>query len=153
MTDTVKNAFIDELKAMKDRMEELFLSSFDTGRGEADEEMDSVGWMPAADIVDTEKEIIYLIDLPGVLEDDLRVECKSDRLWVSGKKREDAPESEALALAERPKGPFSRDFKLPCPVLDDQIQAELRKGVLRITVPKECSQAGRTQKIFVRGED
>lgn len=153
VVDTTKNAFIDELKAMKNRMEELFLNSFETGQSEAGEEMDSVGWMPAVDVVDAEKEIIYMLDLPGVLEDDLRVECKSDRLWVSGKKREDVPVSEALLLAERPRGPFSRVFKLPCPVLSDQIQAELKKGVLRIVVPKECSSASRTRKIVVRGED
>lgn len=153
MADTAKNAFIDELKAMKSRMEELFLSSFEPEQSGAGEEMDSVGWMPAVDEIETEKEIIYLIDLPGVLEEDLRVECQADRVSVFGKKREDVAGNQNFILAERPRGPFSRVFGLPCPVLSDQIQAEFKKGVLRIVVPKECSMTRRTQKIHVRGDD
>lgn len=127
--------FLDELKAMKERMDNLFTSSFDTGKDEKDEPQSSEGWVPMCDIVDSGKELIYAIDLPGVMEHDIQVECKDNRLWVSGLRKRDLPEGEAFRV-ERPMGPFSRVFKFPCPVDEDGIQAEFKKGVLRIGVPK-----------------
>ena len=151
MADRTKSAFIEELKAMKERMEELFLSNFQTDKGEEAEQTRAGGWLPLADLVDTGKELVYILDLPGVRSEDLQVECRGDRLWVSGTRLEALPEGEAIHI-ERAFGVFSRVFKLPCLIVEEGIEAEFRKGVLRITVPKECSSTGRTQRIFVRGE-
>jgi HSP20 family protein len=152
MAGSSKNAFIDELKAMKERMEELFLRNFNVGEQEAAQDMPSADWVPLADILDTGKELVYAIDLPGVPESDLQVEFKADRLWVSGSKGNDLPEGEALRV-ERPRGGFSRIFKFPCAIEANDIRAEFKKGVLRITVPKVCSSTNNTQRIVVRGEE
>ncbi|MFZ2445895.1 MAG: Hsp20/alpha crystallin family protein [Syntrophobacteraceae bacterium] len=152
MAEGAKNSFIEELKAMKERMEELFLRNFDVKAGEAEPETPSEVWTPRADIIDTGKELIYTLDLPGVLEQDLEVECGADVLRVSGSRREDSPEGKALGT-ERPRGPFSRIFKLPCPIRPDAIQAELKKGVLRLVVPRECTTDSGAQKVFVRRDD
>jgi len=132
VAESAKNSFIEELKAMKERMEELFLRNFDVQAGDPEPETPPEGWVPPADIIDTGKELIYTLDLPGVLEQDLQVECGAESLRVYGARREDAPEGETLGI-ERPHGPFLRVFKLPCPVRQDAIQAELTKGVLRLT--------------------
>lgn len=142
-----KNDFIEELKAMKDRMEELFVRNF-TGEEKERGPEESDDWVPLADIIDAGQELLYILDLPGVPEENLKVECKADRLWVSGSKREKVSGCEPI-LIERPQGGFNRVFKFPCAVEGNAIQAEFRKGVLRITVPKssptEC-----VQRIIVR---
>jgi HSP20 family protein len=143
-----KKDFLDELKAMKERMEDLFISNFDLGSTGQNKSKGSEDWVPMSDIVDSGEELIYSIDLPGVMEHDIQVECKADRLWVSGLRKNDLPEGEAFRV-ERPTGAFSRVFKFPCPVDEDGIQAEFKKGVLRISVPKS-SPGCRTHRIEVR---
>jgi HSP20 family protein len=63
-------------------------------------------------------------------------------------RRNELAEGEAIRV-ERPKGAFSRVFKFPCPVDEERIQAEFKKGVLRVTVPKS-SPGCRTHRIEVR---
>jgi len=149
---STKNPFIEELKAMKERMEELFLRNFNTEEEETDQNIPSADWVPLTDITDTEKELVYIIDLPGVLESDLQVEFKADRLWVSGSKGDDVPEGQPLRI-ERPKGSFSRIFKFPCAIEPNDIKAEFKKGVLRVTVPKVCSSTSNPQRIAVKSEE
>jgi HSP20 family protein len=147
-----KTTFIEELKAMKERMEELFLRNFDTEEQEAAQDIPAADWIPLTDITDTGKELVYVLDLPGVLDSGLQVEFKADRLWVSGSRPNDLPEGEPLRI-ERPKGAFSRIFKFPCAIEVNDIRAEFRKGVLRVTVPKVCSSSNKSQRIVVKGEE
>ena len=139
---------LDELKAMKERMEELFMSSFELGTSEKGKPQKPEDWVPMSDIVDSGNELVYSIDLPGVMEHDIQVECKADRLWVSGLRKNNLPEGEVFRV-ERPRGAFSRVFKFPCPVDKDGIQAEFKKGVLTISVPKSSPEC-RTHRIEVR---
>ncbi|MGA7491211.1 MAG: Hsp20/alpha crystallin family protein [Syntrophobacteraceae bacterium] len=148
MTGSGDKDFLDELKAMKERMEDLFMSSFEPGTGGKGKRSEPGDWVPMSDIVDSGKELIYSIDLPGVMEHDIQVECKADRLWVSGLRKIDLPKGEAFRV-ERPRGAFSRVFKFPCPVDEDGIQAEFKKGVLTISVPKSSPEC-RTHRIEVR---
>ncbi len=142
-----KNEFIEELKAMKERMDELFQRNFNADANQYSTEREEE-WLPVADIVDTGTDLVYVLDLPGVLEEDLQVECKDNRLWISGRKGGGIPDGTQIHI-ERPRGPFSRIFKFPCPVVEGGIGAEFKKGVLRITVPKRSSNS-QPQKIAVR---
>jgi HSP20 family protein len=146
--ETGRKDFLDELKAMKERMEDIFTRSFDSGVDRQDRTRKEDDWVPLSDIVDSGKELVYCLDLPGVMEHDIEVECKDDRLWISGLRKNDLPEGESIRV-ERPKGSFSRVFKFPCPVDEDAIQAEFKKGVLRISVPK-TSPGCRARRIEVR---
>jgi HSP20 family protein len=146
--ETGRKDFLDELKAMKERMEDLFTRSFTP---EADPQQKSRGkgeWVPVSDIVDAGDELVYTLDLPGVMEYDIQVECRDDRLWISGLRKDNVTEGESIRV-ERPQGPFSRVFKFPCPVNEEAIQAECKKGVLRISVPKS-SPGCRARRIEVR---
>jgi len=137
--------FLDELKAMKERMDDLFTSNFNDVK---DEPQSSEDWVPMSDIVDSGKELVYSMDLPGVVENEIQVECKDGRLWVSGLRKSDLPEGEVFRV-ERRTGAFSRVFKFPCPVDEEGIHAEFKKGVLRICVPKS-SPGCRSHRIEVR---
>lgn len=148
MAETGRKDFLDQLNAMKERMDDLFVRNIDLGAARKDEPQNSEDWVPLSDIVDSGKRLIYLIDLPGVMEHDIQVECKADRLWISGLRKNDLPEGQTIRV-ERDRGAFSRVFKFPCPVHEDEIQAEFKKGVLRISVPK-ISPGCRTHRIEVR---
>jgi HSP20 family molecular chaperone IbpA len=146
VAETGKKDLLDELKAMKERMEDLFVLNFNQGL--KDKPQRTEDWVPMSDIIDSGKELVYSIDLPGVMEHDIQVECKADRLWVSGLRKNDLPQGEAVRV-ERLMGAFSRVFKFPCPVDEDGIRAEFKKGVLTISVPKS-SPGCRTHRIEVR---
>ena len=149
MADTGKKDFLSELRAMKERMDDLFMHSFDPAAGHRDKAPESSeDWVPMSDIVDSSDELVYVIDLPGVMEDDIQVECKADRLWISGLRKRDLPEGQTIRV-ERAMGAFSRVFKFPCPVHEEGIKAEFKKGVLRVSVPKRFPEC-RTHKIEVR---
>ena len=146
--ETGKKDWLDELKAMKERMEDIFTRSFDPGEERQDRGRREDEWVPMSDIVDSGSELVYSIDLPGVMEHDIQVECKDDRLWISGLRKSDLPDGEAIRV-ERPKGAFSRVFKFPCPVDEEAIQAAFKKGVLRVSVPKSSPEC-RARRIEVR---
>jgi HSP20 family protein len=151
VAETGKKDFLDELKAMKERMEDLFVRNFYLGAARKDKPQGSEDWVPVSDIVDSGEELVYSIDLPGVMDHDIQVECMADRLWVSGLRKNDLPEGEAVRV-ERPRGAFSRVFKFPCPVDENGVEAEFKKGVLRISVPKS-SPGCRTHRIEVREDE
>jgi len=147
-----RNTVLEELEAMRQRMEELYVRNFELQGSETGSEPVAPEWVPAADIMESEQELTFILDLPGVLDRDLQVECRADRLLVYGTRREDIPDGAELE-SERPRGTFSRIFRLPCPIQQDAISAELKRGVLRIVVPRQCSENERPQRVIVRQED
>ncbi|MGC9196676.1 MAG: Hsp20/alpha crystallin family protein [Syntrophobacteraceae bacterium] len=146
--ETGRKDFLDELKAMKERMEDLFMRSFAPEADRQEKDRDREDWVPMSDIVDSGNQLVYCLDLPGVMEYDIQVECRDDRLWISGLRKDTIEEGESIRI-ERPQGSFSRVFKFPCPVNEEAIQAEFKKGVLRISVPKS-SPGYRARRIEVR---
>ena len=150
MAGPLKRTVIDELKAMKERMEELYCASFDAPQCDPPAEREDL-WQPATDTIETESELIFLADLPGVAEENLRVECRPGRMVVQGRKDHFPPPGSARELRlERPRGEFFRVFDLPPGLLEDGVKAELKSGVLRITIPKDPAAHGsRPQKIIV----
>ncbi len=79
--ETGKKDFLDELKAMKERMEDIFTRSFDPGADRQERGRKEDEWVPMSDIVDSGTALVYSLDLPGVMEHDIQVECKDDRLY------------------------------------------------------------------------
>ena len=71
-------------------------------------------------------------------EKDLSISVTGNRLTISGeRKAEETREDESYYMFERAHGAFSRTFNLPDDVRAEQVQAELRNGVLFLTLPKK----------------
>jgi HSP20 family protein len=92
---------------------------------------------PAFDIKETKDAYIFKADVPGVKESDLEVMVSGNRLTVSGK-REDTKEEKGdrYYAYERSYGSFTRAFTLPEGVDTGSCQADLKDGVLTLTVQK-----------------
>ena len=94
-------------------------------------------WVPPLDAWETEDEIVYAFDLPGVAEDKISVELEDDMLTVSAEReRVQQAEGDGLARYERRYGTFSRTIGLPHGVGDADIQASYKDGVLELHVRK-----------------
>jgi HSP20 family protein len=124
-----------ELAALQNDMGRL-MSTF-LGEGQVNGENAERTWMPAVDVWETENELVYAFDLPGIPEDKISVEYDEGALTVSGEReRTQKTEGERFYRYERRFGSFSRTVGLPQGVTEDGIKADYRNGVLEIHVPK-----------------
>jgi HSP20 family protein len=96
------------------------------------------GFVPSFDVSETKDAYLICADLPGVKEEDLEVSMTENRLQVSGRRDEqrEQDEGERYYTYERSFGAFTRSFVLPPGADADNIHAELKDGVLRVTVGK-----------------
>ena len=92
-------------------------------------------WSPAVEIAEEDKYFAVSVDVPGVKREDIELEVKDNRLFVSGE-RKASLEKEKVLRSERRYGKFSRIFTLPQDVNTDAIEARFEEGVLTVTVPK-----------------
>ena len=94
-------------------------------------------FIPAFEVKETKDAFIFKADLPGVEEKDIEVTLTGDRIVVNGKREsEKREESDRFYTYERSYGSFSRAFTLPEGVNPEAVNAELKNGVLMISVPK-----------------
>jgi HSP20 family protein len=97
----------------------------------------SQSWVPALDVYETENEVVYSFDLPGIPEDKITIEVSDGTLTVSAEREQvDEVEEDRYYRFERRFGTFSRAVGLPQSVKEDQISAAYRDGVLEVRVPK-----------------
>lgn len=94
-------------------------------------------WTPSADISEDKKEYLLRMDIPGMEKKDIKVNFQNGRITVTGdRKVEDTEEKKDYIRKERYEGSFYRSFTLPEAVKEDEIDANFKNGVLRITIPK-----------------
>jgi len=110
-----------------------FLTLFGAGRGAVKGE----AWAPAMDVWETDEEIVYAFDLPGIPKDGVTIEFDHGVLSVSAEReRSQEVSADRLYRFERRYGSFSRAIGLPQGVSADEISARCDNGVLEVHVKK-----------------
>ena len=105
------------------------------------------GWAPAVDLYETAEQYRIAVELPGLTRDDFQIQVQDGKLLLRGQRKARQAEGEQFHRVERGHGQFARTFTLPHPIDEKDITADLRAGVLTITIPKAAPQA---HKIDVR---
>jgi HSP20 family protein len=109
-------------------------------------------WVPPVDVWETDNEIVYAFDLPGIPEDKISVELHDDTLTVTGEREQKDERSEdGFYRYERRFGSFSRTLGVPQGVSDDAIKADYKNGVLEIRVAKP--EVTKPRRIQIGGTD
>ena len=135
-----------ELAAMQNDMSR-FMNGLLEGNGRTTQ-----NWVPALDVWETEDELVYAFDLPGIPEDKIEVELQEGALTVSAdRERTEQVENDRFYRFERRFGTFSRTIGLPQDVTDEHVLAEYRNGVLEIHVRKPEERKPRRVQIGVGG--
>jgi HSP20 family protein len=94
-------------------------------------------WVPALDVWETESDVVYAFDLPGIPEEKISVEFEEGVLTVSAEReRAEQTDGERFYRFERRFGSFTRTIGLPQGVKDEDISASYRDGVLEVHVRK-----------------
>jgi HSP20 family protein len=120
-----------ELAALQNEMSRFMGSAFGEGNGQ------QRAWVPAVDVWETDKEVVYAFDVPGIPEDKISIEFEDNALTVSGEReRTKEISDERFYRFERHFGTFSRTIGLPQNVSEDQIKADYKDGVLEVRVAK-----------------
>lgn len=92
---------------------------------------------PAADIYETDGELVVELEVPGFDEKELEIEVRDHTLSVTGEREELTEKKEkTLRLRERLEKRFERRFELPMEADGEHVTAEYTKGVLTVHVPK-----------------
>lgn len=91
---------------------------------------------PSVDIFENDKEIVLLADMPGVKVSDLNIDLREDTLTLDGGVDPVQGSGEDDVMIEYEVGKFYRQFALSELVDQERIDAQLKDGVLRLTLPK-----------------
>jgi HSP20 family protein len=94
-------------------------------------------WVPALDAWETDDDLVYAFDLPGVPQDKISVEVEDGTLTVSAERmRSEEVSQERYHRSERRFGSFARTVGLPQGVSEDRVKAVYKDGVLEVRVAK-----------------
>jgi HSP20 family protein len=111
----------------------------------------SWGAVPAVDITEKDKAFEITAELPGMDEKNIEVKAVNGNLVIKGEKREEKEEKKKdFYLSERRYGSFERRFPVPEGIDTDKIEANFKKGVLTITLPKKPEAQKPEKKIDVK---
>lgn len=108
-------------------------------------------WLPAVDVYEDEKHIHIKADVAGIEEKDLDLNLQDNVLTVSGRRNEEKKESSGrnCFVSERRFGSFSRSIALPEGVNPENVKAELKNGVLKVSIDKPKIEDAKKIKIDI----
>lgn len=93
--------------------------------------------MPKLDVINRDDAVIVKAEIPGVKKEDLHVSLTGNLMTIKGEsKQEEKEEKGDYYRCEISRGAFSRSVLLPAEVDDSKAKAEIKDGLLEITLPK-----------------
>jgi HSP20 family protein len=107
-----------------------------TGRGQ-----------PAVNMWEASEAVLVELEVPGLKADQVEISVVGNQLSLRVDRPELKQEGVTYHRRERPIGSFTRVLRLPVEVDADRVEAELRDGVLTITLPK--AESAKPRKIAV----
>jgi HSP20 family protein len=135
------------MSLIQNRMNRLFESALEGWPGDSN---GTLAWVPAADIYESDHELIVNLDLPGVDPKAVDVRIENNLLTIRGERQvEQKQNRDNFHRVERSYGTFTRSFTLSTSVDSDKIRADYKAGVLNITLPK--AEAAKPRRIQIAG--
>jgi HSP20 family protein len=124
-----------EFRTLQNEMNRLFNTVFDAPSPANGNTMRR--WMPAMDLVESGDHFVLRADLPGLSEEDVKIELEDTTLTISGERAaEHESKDEGYYRLERAFGAFSRTLQLPKGIDPEAVAASFDRGVLEVRIPK-----------------
>jgi HSP20 family protein len=103
---------------------------------------------PAVNLWEDNENVYAECELPGVRTEDLDISVVGNELSIKGRRSQTSEPQATYHRRERGVGSFSRTLHVPSEIAADQVQANLREGVLCVTMPK--AESAKPRKVQVR---
>ena len=105
-------------------------------QGAAQASADTRALLPRVDVLEDERGITLLADLPGVPRDQLDIKVDGETLTIEGTVATATPQALQPAYVELRVPRFRRAFTLSRELDAGRIEANLKDGVLNLRIPK-----------------
>jgi HSP20 family protein len=127
------------LSRMQNELERLF-----EGMSDRFPEFANGDFSPSCEFSEDKANYIVKFDMPGVKEDDVKIELDGNQLMVTAERREEKMnEDKKQRYSEISYGTYQRIFTLPKSVNGDKVIANFDDGVLTLTMPKAQSSSAK----------
>ena len=129
---------IRDLMTLQDQVNRMFDEcGFPRLRTDKEDTLFSGSWAPAVDIYENDEAIVLKADLPEIDPKNLDIRIEDNVLYLKGERKfEKEVKQENFHRVERAYGSFARSFALPHTVQSENIVAEYKNGVLKVTLSK-----------------
>ncbi|MDB5104993.1 MAG: Hsp20/alpha crystallin family protein [Fibrobacteres bacterium] len=91
---------------------------------------------PAMNVYDRPDDVIVAVQAPGVRKEDLTLDLRENTLTVSAKREAPLYRNASVLREECDYGEFKRSLRIPSRVQNDRIEAQLKNGILLVSMPK-----------------
>jgi len=108
-------------------------------------------WAPPVDIYETDHEVVFRMEVPGMKPEEIDIQMTGDTLTIRGERQKGQDDNgKRYVRFERNYGAFHRAFTIGVPIARQQISAVYRDGLLEITLPKEEAVRPKQVKIEIQ---
>jgi HSP20 family protein len=109
---------------------------FGSGRNRGEFAEQDFNWIPPVEVRQHGNNLVIHADLPGLSENDVKVEATDEGLVIQGeRRRQQTSEEGGWHHSERVYGRFYRQIPLPESAKIEETKANFRNGVLEVVVP------------------
>lgn len=106
-------------------------------------------WSPAVDVYESDNDLVFKADLPGLSSSDIDVRVENQTLTIAGERKFDKEDAQhGFHRIERNYGSFVRSFAVPNVFDTEKVSAAYKDGVLTVTLPKK--EAARPRQVRVQ---
>ena len=108
----------------------------------------NAGWLgeantPKTNIYDLGGKYEVYAEVPGFSREDLSIKVQGNYLELSGTRKSKSPEGYSAHRIERKAETFSRSFTVGADIDAERVEATLKNGILRLSLPKSEAAAPR----------
>lgn len=136
----------DAMGLLKGRFDNIF-NDFERSVG-YEPNWSVMGNYPRTNLYDKGDRFELIAEVPGVSRDDLDLKIQGNYLEISGKREVTAPQGYRVHRSERGSATFTRSLTLPSDVDANKVDANLKDGMLVLTLPK--SEAAKPRQISIK---
>ncbi|MEM9510444.1 MAG: Hsp20/alpha crystallin family protein [Cyanobacteria bacterium P01_E01_bin.35] len=132
-----------EINNLQREMNSLFDSIVPT-----DTDIKSSGFIPAAEMSETNEAVHLKLEVPGLDAKDIDIQVAAESIAISGERRtETKTETDGMTRSEFRYGSFRRVLPLPSRVKNTEVKAEYQDGILNLTLPKAEAEKNKVVKV------
>lgn len=142
----------DPFNTLRSEFDRVFEDFFRGGTALAGfDKLSNEAIIPQIDVCETDKEMVVAAEIPGVDEKDVEVTLSGDVLTIRGEKKfEREDNNDNRKYVERYFGSFNRSMRLPFEAGEEDVAADIKNGVLTVTIPKPKNCQREAKRIEVR---